>query len=306
MLVAGIDGGQSSTTAVVLDGEGVELGRGHAGPSDHVDESADSRRCADALASSLAAALAAAELPPDTQLDAIVAGISGYEGVLHGIAPALPSANVRLMHDAPIAFAGAVGRRPGVVVIAGTGSVAYGEDRSGASVRVGGWGYLFGDAGSSYALARDALAYAMAESDRGVPSDLGAAACAFFDVSSLRGLVHACTTREIGRPQLAGFARVVIDAARLGKAEAATLVDATATALAELAALAIARLDLHDAAVSVAFTGGLAAAGDMPVRLAEKLSALAPNAQLMEPRNDPAVGAALLALAEAGSVARSS
>jgi len=305
MLVAGIDGGQSSTTAVVLDGEGVEVGRGMAGPSDHVDEPADSRRCADALESSLAAALAAAGLAPDTQLDAIVAGISGFEGVLHGVAPALPSANVRLMHDAPIALAGAIGRRPGIVVIAGTGSVAYGEDRAGASVRVGGWGYLFGDAGSSYVLARDALAYAMAESDRGVTSDLGVAACAFFDVPSLRALVHACTTHQIGRPQLAGFARVVVDAARLGKAEAATLVDRTASALAELAALAIARLELGNADVPVAFTGGLATAGDMPVRLAEKLAALAPNAQILEPRNDAAVGAALLALAEAGSVARS-
>jgi N-acetylglucosamine kinase-like BadF-type ATPase len=306
MIVAGIDGGQSSTTAVVLDGEGVEIGRGFAGPSDHVDEPAGSRRCADALESSLAAALAAAGLPPHTQLDAIVAGISGYDGVLHGVAPALPSAHVRLMHDAPIALAGAVGRRPGIVVIAGTGSVAYGEDRSGASVRVGGWGYLFGDAGSSYALARDALGYAMAESDRGVTSDLGAAACAFFDVPSLRALVHACTTRQIGRPQLAGFARVVVDAARLGKTEAATLVDAAAAALAELAVLAIARLELRGADVPVAFTGGLASAGDMPLRLAEKLGALAPNAQVVEPRNDPAVGAALLALAEAGSVARSS
>jgi N-acetylglucosamine kinase-like BadF-type ATPase len=305
MLVAGIDGGQSSTTAVVLDGDGVELGRGFAGPSDHVDEPGDSRRCADALESSLAAALAAAGLPPETQLDAIVAGISGYEGVLHGVPPVLPSANVRLMHDAPIALAGAVGRRPGVVVIAGTGSVAYGEDRSGASVRVGGWGYLFGDAGSSYALARDALAYAMAESDCGVTSDLGAAACAFFDVPSLRALVHACTTHEIGRPQLAGFARVVVDAARLGKTEAATLVDNAASALAALAALAIERLQLGGSEVPVAFTGGLASAGDMPVRLAEKMAALVPTAQVMEPRNDPAVGAALLALAEAGSVARS-
>ena len=306
MIVAGIDGGQTSTTAVLLDGDGTEIGRGVAGPSDHVDQPADSRRCADALESSVAAALAAGGLAPGTQLDAIVAGISGYDGVLFGIPPALPSVTVRFMHDAPIALAGAIGRRPGVVVIAGTGSVAYGEDRSGTSVRVGGWGYLFGDAGSGYALSRDALAYAMAENDRGVPSDLGAAACAFFDVPSLRALVAACTTNQIGRPQLASFARVVVDAARLGKTEAATLVDAAATALASLAALAIARLDLGDAAVPVAFTGGLASAGDMPLRLAEKLAVLAPHAHLVEPRNDPAVGAALLALAEAGSVARSS
>jgi N-acetylglucosamine kinase-like BadF-type ATPase len=305
VIVAGIDGGQTSTTAIIMDDEATELGRGVAGPSDHVDEPADSRRCAEALEAALDAAMRAAGIAPGTQLDAIVAGISGYDGELHGVAPVLPAAQVRFMHDAPIALAGAIGRRPGVVVIAGTGSVAYGEDRSGRSVRVGGWGYLFGDAGSGFALARDALAYAMAENDRGGHSDLGDAACSFFDVPSLRALVRACATHAIARPQIAGFARLVVDAARLGKSEALTLVDGAVTALADLAALALARLDLSATSVPVAFTGGLAAAGDMRVRLAEKLAAVAPLAQAVEPHNDSAVGAALLALADAGLVARS-
>jgi N-acetylglucosamine kinase-like BadF-type ATPase len=301
MYVAGIDGGQTSTTAVVLDEHAVVVGRGSAGPSDHVDEPADSRRCAAALEGALARAVEAARLPADTRFGAIVAGISGYDGALYGVAPALPSANVRYLHDAPIALAGAIGRRPGVVVIAGTGSVAYGEDASGTSARVGGWGYLFGDAGSGFALARDALALAMTESDRGVTSALGAAACAFFDVASLRDLVHAYTTRALSRPQLASFARVVVDAARLGSPEASALVDGAANALALHASWVIERLKLAEEPVPVAFTGGLVAVGDLRARATARLAKLAPFALAVEPRHEPAVGAALLALADAAA-----
>jgi len=300
VLVAGIDGGQSSTTAVVLDEHAAVLGRGVAGPSDHVDEAADSRRAAAALEGALKGAIAAAGLPPESRFAAIVAGISGYDGSFHGALPTLPADSVRYLHDAPIALAGAIGRRPGVVVVAGTGSVAYGENATGASLRVGGWGYLFGDAGSSFALARDALAYAMTESDLGKASALGQAACAFFDVKDLRELVHAYTTRAIARPQLAGFARVVVDAARLGSPAAGSLVDGAAEALAALAASVIERLELSELAVPVAFTGGLIGAGDLRARATARLAVLAPFAQVVEARSEPAVGAALLALADAG------
>ncbi len=65
---------------------------------------------------------------------AIVAGISGYNGTQRGRPPQLPSERVKLMHDAPIAHAGALGGRPGVVIIAGTGSVIYARDDGGAGV----------------------------------------------------------------------------------------------------------------------------------------------------------------------------
>jgi len=75
-------------------------------------------------------------------------------------------------------------------VIAGTGSVAYGESGVRDPIRVGGFGYLFGDEGSSYAIARTALAGAMRMTDRGVLTDLGSAALAFFDCSDLRALAR--------------------------------------------------------------------------------------------------------------------
>ena len=88
-------------------------------------------------------------------------------------------------------------------------------------------------------------------------TDLGTAALAFFDCPDLRALARAVALREIGRPQLAGFARVVHDAARLGDAEAAAIVEDAAAALAGLAQLVVERLGGGDCPdVPVAFVGG--------------------------------------------------
>jgi glucosamine kinase len=296
VLVAGIDGGQSSTTAVVMNGAGEPVGRGAAGPCDHVDEPPDSRRCADACETAVAGALAAAGLPESSPLDAVVVGLSGYDGVFHGVVPHFGSARVRFMHDAPIALAGAVERRPAVVVIAGTGSVAYAEDAAGQPVRIGGYGYLFGDEGSSFWLARSALSTAMAATDRGIVSRLGDAARAYFDRPDLPSLARAFYLREISRPALAGFARVVFDAARLGDPHAIALVDGAAKALADLAVTALARLDLGALNVPVALSGGVFANADLYRRTVDYIEGQAPNARVVRPQHDPAVGAARMAL----------
>jgi len=295
-LVAGIDGGQSSTVAVVMNHSGSVLGRGVAGPCDHVDEAADSRRCADACAAAVSRALAAAELPETSELQAVVLGLSGYDGAFHGVEPRFGTARVTIVHDAPIALAGAIDRRPGVIVIGGTGSVAYAEDAAGRAVRIGGYGYLFGDVGSSFWLARSALANAMDQADRGMTTRLGDAALAYFDRPDLRALARAFYIKEIGRPELATFARLVLDAARLGDAEATALVDAGARALATLAASAMERLALTSSAIPVAFVGGMFANAILHQKTTEMLAELAPNARVVRPLHEPAVGAARLAL----------
>jgi N-acetylglucosamine kinase-like BadF-type ATPase len=299
MLFVGIDGGQSSTVAVVVNGSGEVLGRGTAGPCDYIDQPPESRRCADACETAVARALAAAALPLSAPVEAIVIGLSGYDGAVHGIAPHFGTARVRYVHDAPIALAGAVERRPAVVVIAGTGSVAYAEDADGKGIRIGGYGYLFGDEGSSFALARGALSLAMEEADRGAPSRLGDAALAYFDRADLRSLARAFYLREIGRPELARFARVVLDAARLGDVAATALVDRAANALGTLAVNAVDRLAAGALSVPVALTGGLFTNADFYRRVAEQVTARVPNGRAVKPRHDPAIGAAHMAMERA-------
>jgi N-acetylglucosamine kinase-like BadF-type ATPase len=300
-LFAGIDGGQSSTIAVVLDEHGVPLGRGTAGPSDHVDEPPTSQRAAQACEAALTAALRASHAPAGTELAAVVVGLSGYEGAWHGREPSFGTANVRYVHDSVIALAGAIRERPAAIVIAGTGSAAYGETAHGTSVRAGGFGYLFGDEGSCFAIARTALSAAMRITDRGVLTDLGAAALAFFDYADLRALAHAVSLRQISRPQVASFARVVFDAARLGDPEAAAILEDAAAALAGLAQLVVEQLGHADMpAVPLAFVGGAVENPELRAAAERRLESATPLVRVVGPAAEPAVGAALLAFDAAG------
>ena len=73
------------------------------------------------------------------------------------ITPLFQASTVRVEHDAPAALAGATLGAPGIIVVAGTGSVVFGENAPGRDVRTGGWGYVFGDEGSGFGLAREAV-----------------------------------------------------------------------------------------------------------------------------------------------------
>ncbi len=297
--VAGIDGGQTSTVAVIVDERGSVLGRGTAGPSDHVGQPADSDRAARACAQSVAQALAAAGLPADATLEAVAIGLSGYEGVWHGRQPVFAARTVRYCHDATAALAGAIDKRPAGVVIAGTGSAAYAEGTGGDTVRAGGYGHLFGDAGGGFAIARAALAEAMESADRGVPTDLGAAALPYFDVPDLRTLAHEVSLHRIGRPQIAGFARVVLDAARFGDPAAAAIVEEAAAAIARLARAIADRLAAPGQPMPIAFVGGVA---EHPLVAAAVRASLAraPRVAVVAPAHSPAIGAAFLAFDAAG------
>ncbi|MCS6831674.1 MAG: ATPase [bacterium] len=77
----------------------------------------------------------------------------------------LPGANVLVLADYAIALEGATGGAPGVLVIAGTGSIACGRDREGRFMRAGGWGYLLGDEGSGFWMGREAIRTVLAASE---------------------------------------------------------------------------------------------------------------------------------------------
>jgi N-acetylglucosamine kinase-like BadF-type ATPase len=292
-LFAGIDGGQSSTVAVVGDETGRVLGRGSAGPADEVAQGADSTRLRDALHGALANALADAQLPARSRFASVVAGVSGYDGKVYGNPPDVPADRFALVHDTVIAHAGALGGDAGVVVIAGTGSVAYAKDERGESALVGGWGYLFGDEGSAFWFAREAIADAARASDAGEAHDLAPLIARYFSQPSLRTLVRAFYAGEIARAQLASFAPAVLREAANGNASAAQYADDGAAALVLLARQAATRLGLEEP--RIAFLGGLLADAAFGERIDGWMDELMPKATRVAPRRDAAEGALLLA-----------
>ncbi len=295
---AGIDGGQSSTVAVIGDESGRVVGRGTAGPADEVGQGPESTRLRDALSGALSAAIARAQLPAQTRFEQIVAGVSGYEGKIYGQPPDLPAGVLTLMHDAPVAHAGAFAGEAGVIVIAGTGSVAYSQCERGNTALAGGWGYLFGDEGGAFWLAREVLTGAMREESAGDHSAIARIALEFFNAASLRQLARSFYAGEISRAQLASFAVAVMKAAEDGDARAAQYIKQGAHELATIAMHARERVRV--VSPKVAFVGGLAASATMRHEFAQGMREMLPMAQLVEPRYDPSVGALILAYKAAG------
>jgi N-acetylglucosamine kinase-like BadF-type ATPase len=290
---AGIDGGQSSTVAVIGDETGRVLARGKAGPADEVAQGAESTRLRDALRGALADAVRSAGLPTATHFAAIVAGVSGYDGKVHGRAPDLPSDALTIVHDTAIAHAGALGGNPGIIVIAGTGSVAFAKNASGETALAGGWGYLFGDEGSAFWLARDAISDAMRDADGGEQSELQSIILEHFARPTLRALVRAFYAGEISRSELAAFAPAILRLAAEGNERASQHVRDAAAALVLNAKYAADRTRMR--APDVAFIGGLMQNALLNEHVNHWMRELLPDARRVDPQRDAAEGALLLA-----------
>lgn len=292
-LYAGIDGGQSSTVAVIGDESGRVIARGSAGPADEVAQGPDSTRLRDALHGAIADALVHARLPADSRFASIVAGVSGYDGRVYGKKPEPAADRFSIVHDTAIAHAGALDMSPGVIVIAGTGSVAYARNELGEDALVGGWGYLFGDEGSAFWLVRDAVADAMRDADAREESELAPLILAHFAQPSLRALVRAFYAGEISRQDLAAFAPVLIAHAQAGSERAEQYVRDGAAALVLLAKHAAERTGLQSP--RVAFLGGLLRSALLSDNVDRWMHELLPRAARVPPMRDAAEGALLLA-----------
>jgi N-acetylglucosamine kinase-like BadF-type ATPase len=296
---AGIDAGQSSTRALVADERGSILAQASAGPADEIGASAASTRLRDALGEALARAAQSAALPANTRFEAIVAGISGYEGTVHSAAPELPTDRLVLVHDSRIAHYGAFGGRHGIITIAGTGSVVHGVNRSGESATIGGWGYVFGDQGSAFGIARDAFYAATRFEDRGHSrARLFRRARSHFAATSMHTIASAFYTGRITRAQLATFAPIVVTEAEAGDETAADIVIKGAFALAEQVRACAKQLHMRKADVSV--VGGMMLNPYYARTLEIALADTVPSLSYRHARHEPVVGAMILALREAG------
>src|SRR5579859_4095928 len=155
--VIGVDGGQTSTTAVIADETGCLLGIGRGGPANHIHESGGVERVRRSLSDALREAIVMADLQ-NARIAAACLGMTGSSDEMEGIcAPVVPSDHLIFGHDTRIALYSVTFGRPGVVIIAGTGAAAYGVNARGEQVLAGGWGHVMGDEGSGYWIAVCAL-----------------------------------------------------------------------------------------------------------------------------------------------------
>jgi N-acetylglucosamine kinase-like BadF-type ATPase len=307
-LYVGVDGGGTKTEAVVTDARFRVLGKGEAGPSNFLLVGLGNAMAAveDAVVGACASA--------GVRVDSVDVGGVGLAGVMHpphhktvygALRRRLPVRSLVLIDDARAAVAGATDRVPSVVVIAGTGSVAFGIDAEGRAARVGGWGPILGDEGSAYDIARGALRAVVSAFDgRSAPTSLTARLCGRMDVVGPEDLPAVVYNPVRGsRQEIASLAVLVTEEARAGDAVARTLLERAGRDLGEIAALLVGKLGLAGEEFPVAYVGGVFKAGELVLApLRERVARAAPRACVVSPLRDPAVGAAMIAAELGGGV----
>ena len=303
----GIDGGQSHTTALIADDNGRILGRGGAGACNHTREPGGRERLITAVTKSVGEALANAGLakqPPkggttNFKFASAHLGMCGEpEYKIDIVNELLNAEHLVVGHDAPGGLAGALAGDEGVIVLAGTGSVACGETRDGRFARIGGHGYMFGDEGSAFAIATDALSVALAMEDRGSPGALNKELLAHFKRPTLKAVAEDFYAGQLSRDRLASFAAKVSKLADRKDPAAMEIMDVAAEALAEMAIACANRLGLYKGKIS--FGGGVFKSRMLRNVFAEIIHAELPDAEIVAPRFGPEIGALLLAYRQAG------
>lgn len=257
-LFLGVDGGQSSTTALVGDEAGRVIGVGKAGPCNHARAAEGRARFLAALEGSVQGALAQAGMTNIT-FESASFGFSGGPADKEALTREVVKAHrYTITHDAWIALAGALAGEPGIIAIGGTGSIIFGRNREGRTARAGGWGYIFGDEGGAFDLVRQALRAILRHEEGWGPAT--ALRDLLIEASGATGandLLHRFYTDEYPRERVAAFASLVDRAAVLGDGIAGDILKGAAQSLATLLAAVRNQLFRPEEPVAVSYTGGV-------------------------------------------------
>ncbi len=258
--ILGIDGGGTRTRAVLADRRGRALGKGEAGtsnPNPHGYKAAQ-----DELLKSVNMAFASAGIKPG-RVDAACLGIGGVDreqerSRIRKWALRHLSHKVYVTNDSETVLAAGTPENWGIVLISGTGSMAWGKSPEGRIARASGYGYLIGDEGSGFDLACRALrAATQAYDGRGEPTILFDRILQHWKIKEMDQLIPYVYHSGLHHDDFAAMARVVVRAASDGDHVATVLLDQTAEFLASSITAVARALNFITPSVPLALTGGL-------------------------------------------------
>jgi len=301
MHVLGIDAGGTKAVCLLADGHGSILAEARGGGANL--QASGELEAEKVLHDVMDRALADHDIRPD----AICLGIAGVDrprdaDAVRSIMRRIGfKSRVLVVNDALVALTAGAGDGPGVVLIAGTGSIAYGRDTAGHAARAGGWGYLLGDEGGGFWIGRSALAAVVRQFDqRGPTTMLTDMVLRHMHLASPTELIHAIYDRGIQRLAVGGIAPVVQQALDQGDVVAADIVKRAIAELAGAATAVIQRLEMRGDQFPIVLSGGtFRGIPSLAAGVSLTLSDVAPRSQVRLLQQEPAVGAVHLALAYA-------
>lgn len=308
----GVDGGGTNCRAVVTDDNENVLGEGHAAAANLLRVGLE--KAVGNVAKSVAEACRQSGIEI-SQLTAACIGLAGvsqpdyHRQMLDALKAVLAIPQIALETDARVALAGATGNQPGIVIIAGTGSIACGINARGRFARAGGWGPIMGDEGSGNYIGRRALEAVMMSYDfRGEATSMTAPVLSHFGVSSppeLTTVIYDTSSKEKGEVQgkIAQLSRIAVNAAQEGDNVAQEILRDASEELAKTAIAVIEQLRMENDSFRVAYVGGVFEAGELILKpLREAINEIAPKAEIAPPMKPPALGAVMMAKALAAKV----
>lgn len=311
MLGLGIDGGGTKTVCVLMDDRGEVLGRGEAGPCNYQTVGLEAagnaikramiqavgKKAGDITVGGLGLGLAGVGRPEDVETVRKLLGQIQSDPDLWVNWDVKPE-NFAIGGDNAIALVGGLGHDVGIVAIAGTGSQIFGRNSQGKTKRVGGWGYVLGDEGGGYDIAVRGLRAVMRSFDgRLPPTALTEAFLSHFDLESPEGLIEVIYRRDLAVKEIAALSPIVDRAAAAGDSVSVQIIAEISEELIGATKVAIAELFDPAEALEIVTMGGVwRGMADLRRRFITGISAIAPEADVLWPRHEPAYGAALLAL----------
>lgn len=300
----GMDLGASSTKAVLYDTAGEQLMETRGGPSNHVTGPAAEPKMRGALMTCLQPIVDQV----GRRLAGICLGVTGLgipgkrELITRLLAELVDTQRVLLVNDAHVALAGALAGGPGIIVIAGTGSIALGMDSSGKIAKAGGFGYLLGDEGGGYDIARKGMMAALRAADqRGDETALAMRFCQHFGLTSIRALPGYLFANHAPVEDIASLCRLVAETAAEGDRVAQRLLAQAGRDLAALSVSVAKQLQWSEGSLRVAPIGGVWNSGPW---LTDAFSSVLTDSMcemhVTKPVYEPRVGAAILAAQACG------
>ena len=301
MHVFGIDAGGTKTVCLLADERGNILSEGRGGGANlHTSGELEVEKV---LHEVMEASIGDRDVTPA----AICLGIAGVDrgdeartvrAIMRRIGY---KSRIVVVNDALVALVAGAGNAPGIVIIAGTGSIVYGRNARFEAARAGGWGHIIGDEGSGYWIGREALAAIVRAADgRGPDTRLTEDVLAHFNIDDTSRLPRIVYDRELPRMSVAALGPIVQQASDLGDAVASGILERAADELVLAARSVATRLEMRGDEFAFVLAGGVFRVVPwLGYEVTRRLVEVAPRSHVRLLEQEPAIGAVCLAQAEA-------